>query len=96
MQFTCSGWSATVATELTLEVFALGNSGCGSSEYAAATLGRLSSRPWRNGEDEVSYSQCDVVAWNRRRHLGTRQGMYFLQGSEECTQPATIAPVVVA
>ena len=43
-------------------VFALGNSGGGSSEYAAATLGRLSSRPWRNGEDEVSYSQCDVVA----------------------------------
>ena len=87
---------STLGADSRGSVFALGNSGGDSSEAAAATLGSLSSRPWRNGGDEVSCSQCDVVAWNRRTHWGTRQGMYFLQGSEECTQPATIAPVVVA
>ena len=35
-------------------VFALGNSGGGSSEAAAAALARLTPRPWRSGEDEAS------------------------------------------
>ena len=65
MQFTCSGWPTTVATELKSyymmprahcggPVFALGNSGGGSSEAASAALARLTPRPWRSGEDEVS------------------------------------------
>ena len=49
-------------------VFALGNSGGGSSKAAAAPHGRLALRLRRGGENEVSCSQCDVVAWNGHRH----------------------------
>ena len=44
-------------------MFALGKSGGGSSKAAAVTLGRLASRPRRDGEDKVFARS--VMPWPR-------------------------------